>query len=296
MQLLHGDCLELMKTLADGSVDAVITDPPYPCIKRAYGYWTEAEWFDLMRPVVRECMRLLKPTGSAVFILQPNSERVGRMRMWLWEFMLWVGKEWGIVQDAYWWNHASPPGIHSHRDIGLLRPSMATVVWGGPADCYRSQEEVLWEPSQTTKAADLEDRALRYNPSGWHGRRGRACAVSIERGGVTPFNVLPIGNTDSQSSAGALGHGAGKPLALCKWWVRYLCPPGGVVLDPFSGSGTVGLAALGQGRDAILIERDAGYVAIAEKRIAAAQGKPEEPPAEAIESVADEKPRAGWLF
>ena len=74
VMVVEGDCLDVLRTLPDGCVDVVVTDPPYPCIKREYGYWTEKEWFALMDPVVAECRRVLKPMGSAVFILQPSSE------------------------------------------------------------------------------------------------------------------------------------------------------------------------------------------------------------------------------
>lgn len=96
--ILEGDCREVLPTLPSASVDCVITDPPYPHIRRSYGYWTEAEWFDLMRAVVPQCMRVLKPTGSAVFILQPNSERVGRMRLWL----LVCGSGAGLASVGAW--------------------------------------------------------------------------------------------------------------------------------------------------------------------------------------------------
>ena len=89
----------------------------------------------------------------------------------------------------------------------------------------------------------------------------------MERDGATPFNVLPLANTDSATSAGALGHGAGTPGELCRWWVRYLCPPGGTVCDPFSGSGTVGVAALQQGRCYVGVEQSPEYVAIARQRL-----------------------------
>ena len=57
----------------------------------------------LMREVVRESRRILKPKGSAVFIFQPNYEKIGKMRLWLWEFLLWAAKEWNLIQDVYWW-------------------------------------------------------------------------------------------------------------------------------------------------------------------------------------------------
>ena len=59
-----------------------------------------------------------------------------------------------------------------------------------------------------------------------------------------------------------------KPLALMRWLVRLVTPPGGVVLDPFCGSGSTGCACAIEGFDFIGIEREAEYVAIAEARIA----------------------------
>jgi DNA modification methylase len=267
--LFAGDCLSVLRGMPDASVEAVVTDPPYPCIKRSYGYWTEAEWFDLMNPVVEECRRILKPTGSAVFVLQPNSERVGRMRTWLWEFMAKWGREWGVVQDAYWWNHAMPP-VGGANVAGLMRGSVKPCVWLGASGCYRDQESVLWTESERNAARRQADRfaGVERRPSG---RTFTVAAfdAAARRGGVTPFNVLPIPNTNSTDSAGAHGHGAGTPLALCRWWVRYICPPGGTVLEPFAGSGTVGIAAVQEGRKAILIEKEPAYCDIIRRRLPA---------------------------
>jgi DNA modification methylase len=93
----------------------------------------------------------------------------------------------------------------------------------------------------------------------------------LERGGVTPFNLLPFANTNSSTSSGAAGHGAGLPDHLAAWWVRYICPPGGVVLDPFAGVATVGVAALREGRQFIGIERSAEYVRLGQERLAKAE-------------------------
>src|SRR6185312_5641104 len=138
--VLHqGDCLRVLPSIPDGSIDAVVTDPPYPYVDRDYGHWTEAEWFALMDPVVSHCRRVLKPTGSAVFILQANQEKVGRTRPWLWRFMAKWCEEWNMVQDAWWWNHARSPTVHCSRGNGLMRPSVKAMVWCGPPDCYRNQ-------------------------------------------------------------------------------------------------------------------------------------------------------------
>src|SRR5438270_640077 len=84
--------------------------------------------------------------------------------------------------------------------------------------------------------AILEDRCLHLHPSGYTVRHGRTKATVLERGGSTPLNVLPIALGGQRNEAGHYGHGAGTPYRLCEWWVRYICPPGGTVLDPFAGA------------------------------------------------------------
>jgi site-specific DNA-methyltransferase (adenine-specific) len=66
-------------------------------------------------------------------------------------------------------------------------------------------------------------------------------------------------------------HPTVKPIALMRWLVRLVTPPGGTVLDPFAGSGTTGAAALAEGRHAILIEREAEYIADIKRRLKALQ-------------------------
>lgn len=68
-------------------------------------------------------------------------------------------------------------------------------------------------------------------------------------------------------------HPTVKPVDLMAWLCRLVTPPGGVILDPFAGSGTTGLAAMREGFDAILIEREAQYVADIERRLAWARGE-----------------------
>lgn len=263
----NGDCLEVLRTLADCSVDAVVTDPPYAEINRPYGRLTEPEWHLLMDGVIAEVRRVLKPTGSAVFILQPNSERVGRMRPWLFEFMAKWAREWNMVQDAWWWNHCTPPTIHCQRKHGLMRPSLKACVWLGPSDCYRNQGEVLWSESMHNAALRNGDRALRISPSGLSMRNDRCASAAIERGGVTPFNVLPMRGANIEKGK----HGAATPLALAEWWVKYITPLEGVILDPFAGSGTMGVAAILERFNFIGIERETEYCEIARARISKAE-------------------------
>ncbi len=275
VNFLLGDVLERIVEIPDASIDAIITDPPYPEISRPYGRMTEVEWDAMMRRLIPECRRVLKPTGSAVFILQPNSRKVGSMRPWLWEFMAWTCREWNMVQDAWWWNISALPS-GGCTNANLLRASVKACVWLGEPDCYRSQDDVLDRSAKKwmERNWDKIQADLRVEfPSGSSVNRARCLETAKARGGTTPFNVLPMGNGHRSQMAGCHGHGAGTPLAVADWWTRYISPPGGTILDPFTGSGTMGLAALNRGRSFIGIERDPGYFAIAERRIQAAQAE-----------------------
>jgi DNA modification methylase len=66
---------------------------------------------------------------------------------------------------------------------------------------------------------------------------------------------------------GRNAHPTVKPIALMRWLVRLVTPPGGLVLDPFAGSGTTGIACALEGLSFIGVEREADYVAIARARM-----------------------------
>jgi DNA modification methylase len=263
--LLGGDCRKEMKKIEKASVDLVITDPPYPCIGKDYGAMTEAAWLDMMKTVVVESRRVLKPTGSAMFILQPNFKSVGEMRLWTWEFILWAAKEWNLVQDAYWWCVNALPSHAASRKVGLMRQSVKWCVWLGQPDCYRNQESVLWEMSDAMATIRWEDRSLQRRPGGQAVRAGRTAQAAMERGGVTPFNLLPIA---AANPCETVGHPSPTPYALANWWCKYLLPTGGVLLDPFVGGGTMLLAGLDNEASKVIgIDKKKQYLAMAKRKV-----------------------------
>jgi DNA modification methylase len=99
-------------------------------------------------------------------------------------------------------------------------------------------------------------------------RYARADATTAERGGRVPDNVVITPN-----SKNATVHPAITPLPLADWWVRYISKPGDIILDPFTGSGTVGVAALHHERHFLGIEKEAEYVAVANDRLEDAQDR-----------------------
>ena len=136
-------------------------------------------------------------------------------------------------------------------------------------------------------AAELLDEASGERSSGYAHvlRRGGTTGAGMGYGSSAAGNVLDAtyGDTGGASrffyTAKADGaernvnqaqrnsHPTVKPISLMSWLVRLVTPSGGVVLDPFLGSGTTAIACIGNGFDWIGIEREAEYVAIAEQRI-----------------------------
>lgn len=118
----------------------------------------------------------------------------------------------------------------------------------GSTDAERSRLNVYGEPSDNGKS---------YEPRGDSGSAARF------------FYTTKAGAEDRLGSK----HPTVKPVDLMRWLVRLVTPPGGVVLDPFAGTGTTGLAAMAEGFDCIQIEREAEYVADIERRMAWARGE-----------------------
>ena len=127
----------------------------------------------MMHEVVLECRRVLKPKGSAVVILQPTARRMGQMRLWLWEFLVWAGRTWNLVEDVYWWNPSALPTRGVKREFGLMRPSVKMCIWLGAPECYRNQDAVLWTPSDSFAAKRRVQMARTISPSGTIGAATR---------------------------------------------------------------------------------------------------------------------------
>ena len=231
-RLIQGDCLQVLPTLEAGSVDAVITDPPY-CSggyleaqknTRAQGLRTatvQAEgfgWFPndnmttsglvwLLRSVALQSLRLLKPNRS-----------------------LFIFTDWRMVP------HLAP----ALESSGMRYRSM--IIWdkgnAGLGSGFKPAYEVILEFTNGVTEYQRKD-------------------------GQNLIRVPRLSSAQRQ-------HGAQKPVELIERLIAVAVPESGIVLDGFMGSGTTGVACLNTGRRFIGIEKDAAYFAIAEQRLAQA--------------------------
>jgi DNA modification methylase len=99
--------------------------------------------------------------------------------------------------------------------------------------------------------------------------RKKAGPSTVDVNLATSIASWLVSAPEKPSVARRNGHPTVKPVELMRWLVKLVTPPGGTVLDPFTGSGTTGMACRYEQREFIGIEREAEYAAIAERRIAA---------------------------
>jgi len=221
--LYCGDCLAVMPQLEAGSVDAVVTDPPYGI--------RVAEW-DEDRP--------------------PNST---------WDSIAALLADGGVLYWWGFWGHADWV-LTQGRRVGLF-PQSRIVWWfrtGRPEkSSYREDTEEAWYFSKGTPRAFNAERYLEpYEDEANYARYGRE--------GKHPGTVWQASRIFHNHPEN-VGHPTQKPLSLITKMVDISTLPSALVLDPFMGSGTTGVACVKTGRRFIGIEIDEGYCRIAQKRI-----------------------------
>ncbi len=107
---------------------------------------------------------------------------------------------------------------------------------------------------------------------GYHGGTTGATTACYPESGGSAARFFYTAKADAADRLGSK-HPTVKPVDLMAWLCRLITPRGGLILDPFAGSGTTGMAAMREGFDAILIEREAEYVADIHRRLAHVKGE-----------------------
>jgi DNA modification methylase len=355
--LYHGDCLEVMRTLPDFSVDAVVTDPPY-------GLSFMGKKWDYDVPSVEvwaECLRVLKPGGHLLAFAGTRTQHRMAVRiedagfeirdMIAWVYGSGFPKSHNLKDDWQGWGTALKPAL---EPITVARkPLIGTVAENVLAHgtgalnvdgCRGGTDEPLgrlnnstsmFNHKNTTPLVDNSRGLGRWpanlihdgseevvgmfpHQNGVVGARREGGDKSIFSGGghVQAERQRIVGGTKDSGSAArffycakaskadrdegceglgsrfapTMGNGIGgkehdpktatpkrnhhptvKPTTLMQYLCRLVTPPGGVVLDPFMGSGSTGKAARLEGANFIGIEREHDYLKIAHARIEAAE-------------------------
>jgi len=231
MKLFLGDCIEIMRTLPDASVDLVLVDLPYGVTMQK---WDAVIPFELLW---EQYLRLTKADASFVFTAtQPFTSALVMSQPRLFKYD-WVWKK--------------PKGTgHLNAKKQPMRDKEDILVFARGKPVYNPQM-VKGDPYKARGGKRNDDTYGQYTS-----------ARNDNEGLRYPKQVIefPIVERDKL-------HPSQKPLELMQYLVRTYSNPGDVVLDNTMGSASTGVAALREGRDFIGIEQDAGYFERARERI-----------------------------
>lgn len=274
--LLQADARRL--PLADASVDLVFCSPPYSTA-RTYGINAQrscAEWVEWMLGVVKELTRVC----SGLVLV--NCAGVTRDRCY-WpacEGLMW---EWWKAGGNLWrpsyWHRVGIPGSGGKQwlraDIEYVIPFKRDAEWLPWADNTANGHPPKWGPGgeMSYRLAD----GGRTNSGDFKIRHTKSRADGTDA--IQTYEPPDIANPGNliqgiKVGGGLLGHPmaheneAPFPEKLAAWFIRGWSPPGGWVLDPFSGSGTTVAAALELGRNAIGTDIRQSQCELARRRIA----------------------------
>ena len=236
IELHKGDCLEVMKTIESGSIDAIITDPPYGTTACK---WDSVIDFDLMWEQLK---RIIKPNGAIVlFGSEPFSSalRMSNIKNYRYDLI------WNKIRAAGFLNANRMP-LKQHENISLFYKKLPTY----------NPQKYIDKPYDKTKynGKDMKENVL-----------GSYVSKSSKNNGERfPKSILKFSQNWSRQQQ---MHPTQKPVLLMEYLIKTYTNENETVLDFTMGSGSTGVAAKNTNRNFIGIEQDEKYFEIAKQRI-----------------------------
>lgn len=263
-EIICGDCIEALQELSSDSVDLVVTSPPYAQQRKGtYGGVSPDDYPAWMVDVAREVMRVLKDTGSFVLNIKEHVNN-GVRDKYVMETVLRLQDEFRWV-DTYIWVKKNPFPTGSKR---RLKDAFEYCYHFSKTKDYKFFPENALVPSDN-KYAETEARRRNKGEHNTNNGSGMNMSKRVQPSElVRPSNVitLPVDSTNHN-------HPATFPVALPERFIRLMTESGDVVLAPFNGSGTTGVAAVSLGRNYIGIDSVESYCVEARERIAGVMGE-----------------------
>lgn len=239
LDLICGEALDVVSALPSASVPAIITDPPYGNTELAFDQ-QPVDWARLWP----ELRRVLTSTGVIVmFAADLFTVDMIQAARDLYRYRL----VWEKTRSTGFLDANQRP-LRTHEDLIVFAPRLKSSTYNPqkrPAERYTSP---------TVRKAPKGDThwGAEKNKGEW-----------ADDGTRHPTSVLRFPSIRSQDTV----HPTQKPVELMKFLVASYTNPGDVVLDPFMGSGSTGVACMSLGRQFWGVERDTAYFGVATRRI-----------------------------
>ena len=252
-QYYIGDCIDIIKNkIPANSVNCVITSPPYAMQRKTqYGGISEKDYPAWTVAYMQEIERVLVDDGNVAIVIRPHLVK-GEISDYMLKTRLALrAAGWHECEELIWIKPDSPPMGSFYRP-------------------RRGWESIHWFSKTSKPFCDTMANGKRSNRIGMESTKGlgdyiHAFGKSTEGVARAP-DYVKVGTSRNDKTEGNI-HPAQYPVQLAEWLIKLLCPVGGVVLDPFLGSGTTAVAAINTDREWIGCEISVEYEDIIKKRI-----------------------------
>ncbi|BAY72266.1 DNA-methyltransferase [Anabaena sp. FACHB-709] len=265
-----GDCLEIIKSIPDNSVNLILTSPPFALTrKKEYGNESAEKYIEWFLPFADEFKRVLTENGSFILDLGGAYLPGNPVRsIYQYELLVKLCKEVGffLAQEFYHYNPARLPTPAEWVTIRRVRVKDAVnIVWwlSKTPNPKADNKKILKPYSQSMKRLLEKGYKAQVRPSG----HDISDKFQKDNQGAIPPNLLEIANTESNSTylrrckaAGVKPHPARFPQGFAEFFIKFLTDEGDLVLDPFAGSNTTGFVAETWQRRWIAVEINQDYV------------------------------------
>jgi len=257
-KVIQGDNLAILKSIPDQTVDLIYLDPPFNTGRKQQRtvdgpsyYDAFADYIGFILPRIEECYRVLKSTGSLYFHIDYREvhyckvviDRIfGRDHflneiIWAYDYGARSTKRWSAKHDNILVYVKNIKEYHFSFDEVDRIPYMAPGLCG---------------PEKAAKGKTPTDTWLGIDMNYWKDADADPWWHTI---------VSPMGKEK-------VGYPTQKPMGVVSRIVKASCPPGGLVLDAFAGSGTTGAVALQTGRNFIMIDQNPEAIEVMKRRFA----------------------------
>jgi DNA modification methylase len=265
-----GDSLEVMRSLPTGSVNLVVTSPPFGLtFKKEYGNPDSDKYIDWFLPHAEQMKRLIKDDGSIVIDIG-GAWKKGSPTRSLYQFKLLIAlcEELGLhlAQDFFWFRPAALPAPAEWVGVRRIRVKDAVncIWWLAKTEWPKANNRGVLQPYSEDMVRLLKKGyRSKSRPSG-HFVTGK---FMNDHGGAIPPNLLVAGGNESNShyiracgKAGMKPHPARFPRDIPSFFIKLTTQEQDLVLDPFAGSNVTGEAAEYNNRRWLAIEIRKDYL------------------------------------
>ena len=248
IDLRKGDCLKVMKTIPDSSIDAIITDPPYGTTACK---WDSVIDFELMW---EQLNRIIKPNGAIVlFGSEPFSSALRMSNIknfkydWIWDKFAFSNPFTTKYQPS-----------KEHEIISVFYKKHGTY---NQQRILRSDKSLKRDPIGSERIIKREGTNIEHTNT-----KNKNSKVSID-GKRAPRSIIRFSKKEKGMIKDGFKHPTKKPVLLMEYLIKTYTNENETVLDFTMGSGSTGVASKNLNRNFIGIEQDAKYFDIATERI-----------------------------